>query len=337
MLAEASTAASALVVALRSPGQTVAVVAGVGEVDALPSLIAQALQWERRAAESEAKRGAQANALRAQQAEQKRVGALILRTETELQGHEAAHDVWHARLFLPSDSASETVKARLDELDALARQSAGLNDARQVQGHHNAVVNDVEARAAQLALLVGEPGSLSVDDFADGLRRRLAASRESEHERNTLTRDQGRAQQSRRQAETELEQQSAVLARLRLAAGVATADLLPGREESAARKRQTQTHLSTLREQLCRHRFARKKRCARALPAMMPLPSRANATGPGWRSDSAKWSRQRRAGPRNRRGELWRRSTHRIARPRLGRAWNRLPPDCGRRFDRGRA
>ncbi len=250
VLAEASMAASALVVPLRAAGQTVAEVKGGGEVDALPSLIAQALQRERKAAESEAQRGAQAIALRAQQAERKKVGALILRTETELQGHVAALDIWHARLFLLSDSASETVKARLEELDALARQSTVLNDARQAQGHHNAVVNDIEARAAHLALLVGEPGPVSVDDFADGLRRRLAASRESEHERNTLTRDQDRAQQKKRQAETELEQQGAVLALLCSAAGVATADLLPEREESAARKRQAQTHVSTLREQL---------------------------------------------------------------------------------------
>ena len=250
VLAEASTAASALVVPLRAAGQTVAEVKSGGEVDALPTLIAQALQWERKAAESEAQRNAQANALRAQQAERKKVGVLILRTETELEGHEAALAVWHARLFLPSDSASETVKARLEELDALARQSTVLNDARQAQAHHQAVIDDIEARAAQLAILVGEPAPVSIDDFADRLRRRLVVSREGEQERNTLNRDQERAQQKRRQAETELVQQGDVLVRLCSAAGVATANLLPEREESAARKRQAQTHLSTLRHQL---------------------------------------------------------------------------------------
>ncbi len=250
VLAEASTAASALVVKLRAAGQTVAEVKVGGEVDALPSLIAQALQWERKAAESEAQRGAQASALRTQQAERKKLGALISRTETELQGHVAALDVWHARLFLPSNSAAETVKARLEELDALARQYTVLNDARQAQGHHNAVVKDIEARAAQLALLVGEPGPVSVDDFADRLRRRLVASRESEQERNTLIRDQARAQQKQRQAESELEQQGAVLARLCSTAGVATTDRVPEREEDAARERQAQAHVSTLREQL---------------------------------------------------------------------------------------
>ncbi|MGP1678128.1 MAG: AAA family ATPase [Burkholderiales bacterium] len=250
VLAEASTAASALALTLRAAGQTVAEVVGGGEVNVLPSLIAKALRWEKKAAESEAQGGARADTLRKQQDERKKVGALISRTETELKGHEEALDAWHARLFLPSGSGAETVKARLEELDALARQSTALNDARQAQGHHNAVVSDIETRAAQLALLAGEPEPTSVDDFADRLRRRLAASRESEQERNTLIRDQGRAQQKKLQAETELEQQGAMLARLCSAAGVATADLLPEQEEGAARKRQAQMHLSTLREQL---------------------------------------------------------------------------------------
>ncbi len=250
VLAEASTAVSALLVTLRAAGQTVTEAAAGGEVNALPSLIARALLWERNAAESEAERGARARALRVQQAERKKVAALIAQTEIDMQRHEGALDVWHARLYLPSGSASESVKARLEELDTLGRQSTALNDARQAQGHHNAVVNDIEARAAQLAVLVGEPGPVSIDDFADRLRRRLVVSRQDEQERNTLNRDQDRAQQKKLQAETELEQQGIALARLCSAARVATADLLAEREESAARKRQAQAHLSTLRGQL---------------------------------------------------------------------------------------
>jgi len=252
VMAEAATAASELVITLRAAGQTVAEVASGGEVEVLPSLIAQAAIWEKKAAESEAQSGARAKTLRSQQAERKRVGALIAQTETELQGHEAALNAWHARLYLPSGSASETVKARLEELDALVRQSTALNDARQAQAHHQAVVNDIEVRTAQLATLVGEPGPAPalVEDFTDRLRRRLATSRESEQERNTLIRDQNRAQQKKRQAATEIEQQDTTLSRLCSAAGVATANLLPEREESATRKREAQTRLSTLRLQL---------------------------------------------------------------------------------------
>ncbi|MFN0305723.1 MAG: AAA family ATPase [Burkholderiales bacterium] len=250
VLVETSTAGSALIDMLRAAGQTGATAAAGGEVDVLPSLIAQALQWEKRAAENEAQSSARARSLRTQQAERKRVGTSIAQTETALKVHAEALDTWHARLFLPAGSTSETVKARLEELDALARQWSGLNDARQSQGHHNAVVNDVDSRAAQLAMLVGESQPMAVDDFADRLRRRLVASRESDQARNTLIRDQGRAQQKKQQAETELAQQSTALARLCSAARVATADVLPEREESAARKRHAQTQLSTLREQL---------------------------------------------------------------------------------------
>jgi len=139
VVAEASAAASALIVTLRAAGQTVPEVKSGGEVDALPSLIAQAFQWEKKAAESEAERGARAKALRVQQAERKKVETLIVQTETDLRRNEGALDAWHARLFLPSASSSETVKARLEELDALARQSTVLNDARQAQAHHQAV------------------------------------------------------------------------------------------------------------------------------------------------------------------------------------------------------
>ncbi len=252
VLAEAATAVSALVTTLRAAGLTVAEVASGGEVDVLPSLIAQAAKWERMAAEREAQSGARAKALRVQKAERKRVDALILQTETELRGHEAALSAWHIRLYLPSDSTSETVEARLEELDALVRQSTSLNDARQAQAHHQAVVNDIEVRTAQLATLVGEPGPApaSVEDFADRLRRRLATSRESEQQRNTLIRDQNRAQQTKQQAIKEIGEQDATLSQLCSAAGVAMANLLPEREESATRKRQAQTHLSTLRQQL---------------------------------------------------------------------------------------
>ena len=69
---------------------------------------------------------------------------------------------------LAADSASETVKARLDELDVLARQSAVLNEVRLAQAHHRPVVDDIEARAALLALLVGEPTPVSVDVLRAG-------------------------------------------------------------------------------------------------------------------------------------------------------------------------
>jgi uncharacterized protein YhaN len=78
----------------------------------------------------------------------------------------------------------------------------------------------------------------------------LTTSRERDQQRNTLTSDRNRAQARKRQAEGELALQSAALARLCAAAGVDTIDRLPEREDSAAHKRQAQTALLKLRQQL---------------------------------------------------------------------------------------
>ncbi|MBP8296479.1 MAG: hypothetical protein KAX84_10260, partial [Burkholderiales bacterium] len=273
-LAEAGAAASALNSALASattstppsastrastsvlpgaPGAAGQALAGSDAADpaaALPALIAHALQWEQQAATSDAEHGARAKLQRAQQAERKKLDALIQQTGTELQGHAAALAAWHARLFLPAASAPETVQARLEELDALARQAAALSDARQAHGHHQAVVADIAVRAAQLAALLGEGEPVAIDDFADRLKKRLLESRQGEQLRAALLRDRDRAQQQQRQAEAELARQDATLARLCAAAGVATADLLPEREEGAAARRHAQARLTTLAEQL---------------------------------------------------------------------------------------
>ena len=250
-LARAS--ASALPGAPGAPGAAGQAPAGSNAADAaaaLPTLIAHALQWEQKAAASDAEHGARAKLQRARQAERKKLDTLILGTATDLQGHVAELATWHARLFLPPASAPETVQARLEELDALARQAAALSDARQAHGHHQAVVADIAVRAAQLADLLGEKAPVAIDDFADRLKKRLLESRQGEQLRIALSRDRDRAQQQQRQAEAELARQDATLTRLCAAAGVATADLLPEKEEGAAARRHAQLRLSTLVEQL---------------------------------------------------------------------------------------
>ena len=204
----------------------------------LHGLIDHAVLREKLATEAEAAHDAQEKAARAQRAEQKKVEALIAETEAVLQHHATALHAWHVRLFLPTGSSPEPVKARLDELDGLVRQSTALSDARLRQAHHQAVVDDLSAQAAQLAALLGELAAVPVDDFADRLRKRLITSRERDQQRNTLIRDRARATEKKRQAEAEWETQAAMLARLCSAAGVDTSDQLPEREESAARKRQ---------------------------------------------------------------------------------------------------
>jgi uncharacterized protein YhaN len=250
VLAEATTTASSIVVTLQAVGQLAEGAGVAGESSALPSLIEQAVWWDKLASEAEAEHGARAKAARAQRAERDKVGALITETETELQRHKTALQTWHARLFLPAGSLSEAVKARLDEFGTLVRQSTALNDLRQRQAHHQAVVDDLTAQAAQLAVLLNESTPVSADDFADRMRKRLATSRERDQLRNTLVRDRMRAQEKKRQAEGQLATQTITLTRLCSAARVDTVDLLSERENSAARKQLAQKELSTLGKQL---------------------------------------------------------------------------------------
>jgi DNA repair protein SbcC/Rad50 len=227
-LAESVRACSRVAAALRAVDQPVADDAG-GDATALPSLIKQADRWEKLAARAEAEHAEHAKVMQKQRAEREKVGGQIAATEAELTRHVTALQGWHARLFMPADSAPEAVKARLDELDGLARQSSALSDAQLRRAQHQAVVDDLAAQAGQLARLLDEPVPEAVDDFADRLRKRLAVSRQSNQERTALIRDQTRAQEKKRSAEAEQAAQTSVQARLCAAAGTATIDKLAHR------------------------------------------------------------------------------------------------------------
>jgi uncharacterized protein YhaN len=216
----------------------------------LPSLIEQASRWERQATELGAKREERAKARQERRIEREKLDGQLAAIEAELQSHIAAVEAWHVRLFLGAGSASATFKAQLDELDRLARREAELRVQRQRQAHHQAVVNDFEKQAAQLAQLLGEPAPKAADDFAGQLQARLKASRSQEQQRLNLIRDQKRAEATKRDAETELAKQSMVLDQLCAAAGVETATELPECEERSARKRQLQAALAGQRQQL---------------------------------------------------------------------------------------
>lgn len=169
-----------------------------------------------------------------------------------MESHLSAVQAWHARLLLAAGSTPETVKARLDELGGLARQSAALAEARLRQAQQRAVVEDFSVQTKCLADELGEPvpGPRLAEDFADRLKRRLVASREQEQQRRNLVRDKDRAQNTKRNAEAEEAAQTGILAQLCTAAGVATAEQLPEREDSASRKRQLQATVATSRQQL---------------------------------------------------------------------------------------
>lgn len=231
----------------------ISVLEGVGQAaqdTALPSLINQAERWERGVTQAEVKHTERARTDKQRRLEREKVGALISKAEEGLLEHKTALQAWHARLFLPAGSLPETVKARLGEMDAIAQQYAALSEAKAKQSRLGAVVEDFSTQAAGLAALLGEPKPDIADDFADRLKRRLAASREQEQQRIALTRDSARAQDTKRQADAERVAQTEKLTRLCAAAKAETVELLPELEDSATRKRLAQATLSAQQHQL---------------------------------------------------------------------------------------
>ncbi len=244
---EVETAVEALAAVLGAAGETPRERSGSS---GLAPLIDQAEQWEGEATAAEAKRGERAKAESQRRADRARVGDLIARTGAELADQQGQVRAWHARLLLAPGSPPEAVKARLEELEALARRAAALTDARLRQAQHRASADDFAARAAELAALLGEPAPASAEDLADRLRLRLAASREQDRQGLALSRDQARADGVRRQAAAERAAQAEELTRLCAAAGVAEPADLPAVEEGAGRKRQVQARLADQRDQL---------------------------------------------------------------------------------------
>ncbi|MBA2487683.1 MAG: AAA family ATPase [Nitrospira sp.] len=249
LLAEAREAASRITEAMRAVGHLVTDT-NAGDAHALPSIIEQGVGWEKQVVESEADRSAKTKAARNQRVEREKVGSLLADSEAELQRHLSALQEWQARLFLPSGTAPEAIEARLDELDGVARQAATLSDAQQRKAQVQAILDDLDTQSNQVAALLGEPVPLAVEDFADRLQTRLAASRVRDQERKTLLRDQVKAREKARQAELERAAQQAVHARLCAVAAVETIDSLPELEEAAARKREARKTLSELRRRI---------------------------------------------------------------------------------------
>lgn len=242
---ELTAATTALISALQGVGQT-----AVGIT--LPSLIDQADRWEKQATKDEAKHDEHVRSKQQRRMERDKVAGQIKKAEAELLGHQAAIQNWHIRLFLDPNSLPEAVKARLDELDDFAKQSAALGEARLKQSQQLAVIEDFSTRAGDIATLMGEPIPEMPDDFADRMKGRLNSSREQDQLRRTLNRDRARAQERKRNAENERTTQSTILSNLCVAASVEAAANLPDREDDATRKRQAKATLTAHQQQLAK-------------------------------------------------------------------------------------
>ncbi|MFM8333607.1 MAG: ATP-binding protein, partial [Candidatus Methylumidiphilus sp.] len=216
----------------------------------LPALLEQAAAWDKASTEAQAKHEERVKTAQAQAADLAEIERQTADAEAAWQRHHARAQDWHSRLWLNPDSSSEAVKARLEELDAYARQAAALADAKLRLAQGQAALDEFNAAARQLADLLHEPAPAQADDFAENLRKRLGLSQQAETQRNSLRLELGKAEKKLRQAQAGHDAQTAALARLCLAAGVADRADLPVQEALAAQKRQAQENLSRLCQQL---------------------------------------------------------------------------------------
>ena len=243
LLAGQSRAVEGLTAALRAVGHRM-------PPSDLSSLVAQAVRWERQATALQVRHEERASAKRARRLDRERLDGRIAEAGADLQRRDEALAAWRDRLSLSPDSPAAAVKARLDELNGLARQAAELGQIRLRQAQQQAVVEDFRRQAANLAEVLDEPLGEMIDDFAECLLRRLRIARENERQRLSLGKDRARAEGERTGAAAELERHSAALVRLRAAAGVQTVAERPECEARAARKRRMQAALDSQREQL---------------------------------------------------------------------------------------
>lgn len=251
LLAQAAEAASSIGEVLRTLGQSVEG-QSVGDAHGLSSLIEQGLKWERHTVQAEAEHSARAKAAKLQRVERDKLGRLITETKVELARHLSALQEWQARFALPASSTPDAVKARINELDELARHHTTLIEAQERKGVLQATLDDLRTQGEQIAGLLGESAPSALENFADCLHNRLVVARERDQERTVLIRDQSRAQEKKRLAALAHDAQEAVRARLCAVAGVASIDALPEVEDAAARKRQAQRNLALLQDQLAR-------------------------------------------------------------------------------------
>ena len=251
LIAQSVEAAATIAKALRALGEPVEECAA-GDLQSLPVLIEQGLNWEKSVIQLEAEQSARAKAVQQLQVERDKISRAIGEMTAELDRHRSALHQWEARLALPAQSTPDAVKARLHELDELARQHSTLIEAQERKALLQAELDDLTQQGCHIAELLGETAPVVLNHFADSARKRLVVARERDQEREVLLRDHQRAQEKKQRAESVQVAQDAVCARLCAAAGTTTVEALPELEEAAARKREMKKNLAFVQDQLAR-------------------------------------------------------------------------------------
>jgi DNA repair protein SbcC/Rad50 len=168
----------------------------------------------------------------------------------EIEQHSRALEKWLERIRLRGDLDISEFKARLAELEVIAKAEASLCDERRQLASHKSLVIEFAERAAVLATLLNQDAPDDPEDFADRMHQRLLGAREVAQQRKDLMRDQQSAEQRMRVAKEEQQIHSADLEKLCRAAGVVAAQDLPDLESASMQKKTLLEQVTQIREQI---------------------------------------------------------------------------------------
>jgi exonuclease SbcC len=206
---------------------------------ALPSLIRSGQDFVRRISVRETASKTQEATRKTHQAQRQRVESQIATAQTALNEAKGLLSPFKAQLRLPDTATAGEVRARLQELEAVANLAKDLDEARDQKARTQTKLDNITSRASEVAKALGDAvgHSEGVELFAARAMHRLREARAIAMERDGLTTDMKRAQRSLREAELAVTSASAELRVLCTAASVENPADLPQAETKSEEKR----------------------------------------------------------------------------------------------------
>lgn len=153
-------------------------------------------------------------------------------------------------LGLPPGAPIESIRARLDEFDALLAAQARCAAAAARQQHANAALSTIEDDAQRLSALLGEPAESDPRLLAARASARLALAEDARQARALAQQAIEAARAQQRAHEESAARHVQTLQRLCEAAGVGTPEQLPEAEERSRRRRALQAAIDQADAQL---------------------------------------------------------------------------------------
>ncbi|MBT6275767.1 MAG: AAA family ATPase, partial [Chromatiales bacterium] len=159
-------ACDAIAAALRALGEP-------PRTTALSEFVDHAARWADADTKLAGKRQERARVIEKRRDDQEQLTARIAKHTVELGEHQTLASKWRGVLYLSPDSSFTSVKARLDELDALNKQAQALSHVRRELRGHQALVGEFNDQVKQMAELLGDTNPQLATEYASRLQVRL--------------------------------------------------------------------------------------------------------------------------------------------------------------------